>query len=287
MRMMLQALITLIERDEIYIGSESVKNKTILDLMRLQNSPGSTTETVNELAHILSRTVGERKAWHILKMVYNDYGHDMTSDERITYENIVIRLEEKLKQAGIPLGERIHSPLREEEEHIHFPSTPHSSSVTRQILERNNNSYSGADMVATITIPGRGPIVFGELANVSYSVFREKVPVRALGRVSMKGYTRGMRTITGILSFIMFDESIVYRCIEELNRYGYRMLMDEMPLFDITLTMANEYGSKSSLTIYGVTTYTEGMVMSINDMMTQNVYDFYALDIDPMAKITH
>jgi hypothetical protein len=145
-------------------------------------------------------------------------------------------------------------------------------------------SYSGTDMVCTINVPGKGPIVFGELSQISYSVFREKVPVRALGRVSMKGYTRGMRTITGILAFAVFDESIVYRCMQEIKQAGYRMLMDEMPLFDVTISMANEFGARSKMSIYGISTYTEGMVMSVDDIVTHNVYEFYALDIDPMQR---
>lgn len=151
--------------------------------------------------------------------------------------------------------------------------------------QKTFTSYGGTDMVCSINVPGKGPVVFGELSQISYSVFREKYPVRSLGRVSMKGYTRGMRTVTGIFGFTVFDESIVYRCMEEIKAAGYRMLMDEMPLFDITLSMANEFGSKSKMSIYGVTTYTEGTVMSVNDLFTQNVYEFYALDIDPMQRI--
>lgn len=140
-------------------------------------------------------------------------------------------------------------------------------------------------MVCSINVPGRGPVVFGELSQLSYSVFREKVPVRALGRVSGKGYTRGMRTITGIMGFTVFDESIVYRCMKEIKEQGYRMLMDEMPIFDVTVSMANEFGAQSRMMLYGVSTYTEGMIMSVDDIMTQNVYEFYALDIDPMHRV--
>jgi len=146
-------------------------------------------------------------------------------------------------------------------------------------------SYSGSDIVATINIPGKGPQVFGELSSISFSIFREKYPVRALGRISMKGFTRGMRTITGVMSFTMFDESIVLQAMEEVRKMGYNMMMDEMPMFDITISMANEFGSKSKQTIYGITTYTEGMSLSINSMLTENVYEFYALDIDPMRKV--
>jgi len=148
------------------------------------------------------------------------------------------------------------------------------------------STYSGADMVATLNIPGKGPIIFGELANISYSIFREKTPVRALGRVSMKGYTRGMRTITGILSFIDFDETIVYRAMEEVAMHGYKMMMDEMPQFDVTISMANEFGFRSSLTLYGITTYSEGKVMGVDNIYTGSAYEFYALDISPLTRVS-
>ncbi|MBO3794271.1 virion structural protein [Bacillus subtilis] len=150
--------------------------------------------------------------------------------------------------------------------------------------QKTFTTYSGTDMVCSINVPNVGPVVFGELSQISYSVYREKVPVRTLGRISMKGYTRGMRTITGILGFTTFDESIVYRCLKDIKDAGYRMLMDEMPQFDVTISMANEFGAKSKMSIYGVSTYTEGMVMSVDDIMTQNVYEFYARDIDPMQR---
>lgn len=152
-------------------------------------------------------------------------------------------------------------------------------------LRRVNTTYSGTDMVCTLNMPNEGPIVFGELSSLSYSIFREKVPIRALGHISMKGYTRGARTITGVLNFNLFDESIVYRCMKSLRDQGYRIIMDEMPLFDITISLANEYGSRSMMTLYGVSTYTEGMSMSIDDITTHDVFEFYALDIDPISKI--
>jgi len=145
-------------------------------------------------------------------------------------------------------------------------------------------TYSGADMVATINVPGKGPVVFGSLSSIAYSIYRAKYPVLTLGRITPKGFTRGIRQITGVMRFIDFDETIVYRCLEEIKNMGYKMLMDEMPMFDVTISMANEFGSKSKITIYGITTYTEGKTMDINEVRTENVYEFYALDVDPLTK---
>lgn len=144
-------------------------------------------------------------------------------------------------------------------------------------------SYSGSDMVAALELPGKAPLIFAELASIQYSVFRENQLVRALGRVTPKGVTRGARTISGVLSFIEFDSSIVYKALEEFYDLGYRPLMDEMPLFDITLSMANEAGQRSTFKLYGLSCYSEGGLKTIDALVSRVSYEFYALDLDPTA----
>ncbi|MGF0347585.1 hypothetical protein ACQR3P_28505 [Rhodococcus sp. IEGM1300] len=151
----------------------------------------------------------------------------------------------------------------------------------------NNNSYSGTDMVATIQLPGGKAMILGELASVNYSVYREKTLVRALGYVRPKGVTRGQRTISGILEFTNFDSSVAYKVLSEYYEMGYHVLMDELPQFDITLTMANESGQRSVFRIYGISTFTEGSMMSIDQLTTRSSYEFYAMDIDPMAPLQY
>lgn len=149
----------------------------------------------------------------------------------------------------------------------------------------NYNSYAGADMVCTIDVPGEKPLILGELSELSYSIFRSKTPVRALGTIRAKGFTRGMRIISGILTFSVFDQSIPAIVMKKMNKAGYDILMDEIPLFDITVSMANEYGSRSKFVIYGVTTTTQGMVTGVNDIYLQTAYQFYALDISDIKKV--
>lgn len=153
--------------------------------------------------------------------------------------------------------------------------------ITQEALQ--NSSYSGADMVATIQMPGGKAHILGELASINYSVFREKTLVRSLGSVRPSGITRGQRTISGVLEFVNFDRSVAYKLMAEYFDMGYHILMDELPQFDITITMANETGQRSVFRIYGVSTFTEGSMMSIDQITTRSSYEFYALDIDPMA----
>ena len=147
------------------------------------------------------------------------------------------------------------------------------------------NTYSGTDMVCSFDIPGERPIILGELSEMSYSIFRSKTPVRSLGFVRPKGFTRGMRMVSGILTFSVFNESAPRIIMEKMNKAGYDILMDELPTFNITTSLANEYGSRSKFVIYGVTTTTEGMVAGINDLRIQNAYQFYALDISDMKAV--
>lgn len=62
----------------------------------------------------------------------------------------------------------------------------------QSIFSESYNSYAGTDIRAMISMPaadGRKPILktLGNLQTISYSIFREKYPVRALGHVGEKG----------------------------------------------------------------------------------------------------
>lgn len=145
-------------------------------------------------------------------------------------------------------------------------------------------SYSGADMVCSVDIPGQTPYIIGELTELSYSIFRAKTPVRSLGFIRSRGFTRGMRVVSGILTFGVFDQSIVDKLMRNMNEAGYDILLDELPTFNITISFRNEYGSRSKLVVYGVTITTEGMVTGINDIYLQKACQFYALDVSELKK---
>lgn len=149
-----------------------------------------------------------------------------------------------------------------------------------------NNSFSGADMVATMTISGtentNGSHVLGSIQTLSYSIHQEKQPIRSIGNINAKDYVMGPRTIAGSLVFAVFDRHFAYAAMADIKREykNYHFLADELPPFDITITYANEYGANSKLALYGVRLVNEGQVMSINDIYTENTYQFVATDID-------
>lgn len=51
---------------------------------------------------------------------------------------------------------------------------------------------------------------------------------------------------------------------------------DEIPPFDVTITMKNEYGQAASMAIYGVEILNEGMGLSIDDLTTEKACTFVA-----------
>lgn len=168
---------------------------------------------------------------------------------------------------------------------------------TKTDYQKTYNSYSGSDIVAAINLPiFSAPIIIGDLQTVSYSIHREVVPVRALGKINPIGFTNGQRTIAGSLIFTVFDRNIVYKIlnkVKDLKDVGLSsvdkevqsILMDEMPPFDIIITMANEYGQKSRLVIKGIVIVDEGQVMSIEDMITENTMSYLATDIEVLNTI--
>ena len=150
-----------------------------------------------------------------------------------------------------------------------------------------NESFSGCDMVATILMPnnngGNTVYAIGELQTVSYSIHMDRRPVRNIGNINVKDYVMGPRTIAGSLVFAVFNKHFANKIASDISKQykpGYAFLIDELPPFDIVISMANEYGLRSKLVIYGVRLVNEGQVMSINDVYTENTYQFVATDLE-------
>lgn len=131
--------------------------------------------------------------------------------------------------------------------------------------------------------------VLGEMQTVSYSIHMDKSPVRSIGSVNAKDYVFGPRTIAGSLVFAMFNRHIAHEILLKANesasggQTGQMIVMDELPPFNVTISMANEYGKTARLAIYGIRIINEGNVMSVNDVYTENTYQFVATDIEYLS----
>ena len=168
--------------------------------------------------------------------------------------------------------------------------------TTKNYLERldSYNSYSGCDITATVQItshPGLKDKVYtlGSLQTISISTHQDKRPVRSIGNINAKEYTMGQRTIAGSLVFAVFDKHFadqIFKDSLEASNIGTStiILPDELPPFDITISYANEYGHASKMRLYGVRLINEGQVMSVNDIYTENTYQFVATGLEPLNK---
>lgn len=157
---------------------------------------------------------------------------------------------------------------------------------------QTNNTFSGCDMVATVTMrTDKGEVTryIGSLQTVSISTSQNKVPVRCLGDINAKDYVDGPRTIAGSLIFTVFDEHWTTEFRKALIEFGvyknHHILADEMPPFDITINFENEYGYGSYMAIKGVRLLNEGQTMSINDIYTENTYQYVAMDLKYMESM--
>lgn len=150
-------------------------------------------------------------------------------------------------------------------------------------------SFSGADSKVSIAFKGGTPIAIGEAQTVTYSMFRPMTPVYNLGSPKPGGFVRGPRTIAGSIIFTVFDRHVLISALH--NAYSQYdpdcldgpILSDELPPFDLQITFLNEYGQSAFLAIHDIRITSEGQVMSIEDMITENTMQYVASDITVMT----
>lgn len=142
-------------------------------------------------------------------------------------------------------------------------------------------SFSGTDTLAFILMPGSNPVCIGSLTTISYSMFRNKKPVINIGRTNINGVTRGSRIFAGTMIFTLINQHWLRELQEELDWLGNfeELKVDELPLFDIMIVSANEYGSYVTMYIYGIDFTDEAQTISVEDLFTENTFSFVARDI--------
>lgn len=137
-------------------------------------------------------------------------------------------------------------------------------------------------------------IELGDLQTISVSTYREKNAVRAMGISHIKGYTRGPRTIAGSMIFTVFEQHPLRRLIISMSQHGLLqdpmfntelnfLMPDQLPPIDMTAIFANEYGSLSKFTLLGVEFVNDGVTYSIEDIMTEQVIQFVARDLEVLT----
>lgn len=148
-------------------------------------------------------------------------------------------------------------------------------------ISKYYKSFSGTDTLAFILMPGSTPVVLGSLTTISYSMFRNKKPVINIGRTNINGVTRGSRIFAGTMVFTLINQHWLKELQDQLEwlREFEELKVDELPLFDIMIVSANEYGNYVSMYIFGIDFTDEAQTISVEDLFTENVFSFVARDI--------
>ena len=148
-------------------------------------------------------------------------------------------------------------------------------------ISKYYKSFSGTDTLAFIMMPGSTPVVIGSLTTMSYSMFRNKKPVVNIGRTNINGVTRGARIFAGTMIFTLINQHWLKELQEQITWLsGFEELkVDELPLFDIMIVSANEYGNYAHMYIYGIDFTDEAQTISVEDLFTENTFSFIARDV--------
>ena len=209
---------------------------------------------------------------------------------KITDDKISLLIK-KLSQYKIKVEDTKEDKQDKKEEDIK-PAVNYNTSSSDYLYK--NVSYSGTDIVVTAQLCiGNTKSEFmtmGSLQTITYSVYDRMEPIHSLGNVNAKDYVHTHRYIAGSMVFAVFDQHWAKEFIEKYCKSAgiaesEKILTDEIPPMNITISMGNEYGSSSRTALYGVRLFNEGMTMSVNDIYTEHTYQFVALNIDYLENV--
>lgn len=136
------------------------------------------------------------------------------------------------------------------------------------------------------------------LTSISWSIHRGKSTPRNLGRPAPSVRARGSRTVAGTMIFTVADhhpllnlipaDQSAFRKLELVNnqkQWRPIVLADQLPPFDLTVVLTNEYGNSAILIIYGVEIVDEGSVLSTDNLLTEVTLQYVAVGMDPIQEI--
>lgn len=152
------------------------------------------------------------------------------------------------------------------------------------------------------------PRTLTELQTISIQTHTDKQPVRSLGHSYPKGYTSGAKLVAGSMIFTIIKEHPLVRVIDTVNAgrnydplisdqifkdpkqtsydgFSTSATVDHLPPMNITIIGVNENGNAVNMNLYGVQFINDGIVLSIQDMLTEDTVSFVAQDIDIMRTL--
>ncbi len=121
---------------------------------------------------------------------------------------------------------------------------------------------------------------------------RTKSMVTSQGRANGRGFTRGVRVVTGVMVFSQGDRSPFSilsdnHIKKKIAPYGLASNPDELPPFDLLLAYVGEDGDASYRTVRGVEIVQGQGTDSVDDVNPNESYSFVALDISGLTPLKH
>ena len=134
-------------------------------------------------------------------------------------------------------------------------------------------------------LPNTAPITLGNLTTFSYSSYRIKKPISTIGAINTKGVAKGGRVIAGTMVFTLMNKNWINELVDSVpwlsSMSDEIIYSDELPLIDLMIISANEYGKNSFMLVYGVDLTDEAQVVSVNDLYIENTFSFIAREVRP------
>jgi len=158
------------------------------------------------------------------------------------------------------------------------------------------HTFNGTS-VSVVAMLGNSVTELDGMVSLSWSLHREKIPLRLVGKVSPTSRGKGSRTVAGTMVFTLTDHHPLLDLLPgtlpiakpgegvDTKNFTPMLLSDEFPPFDINVIMTNEYGFATMLTIYGVEFQDEGGVISVDNVLSELVLQYTAFTMDPLIQV--
>jgi len=220
---------------------------------------------------------------------------------RLLYENDIIVYNYDLGIRDIDINTGNYNSIRGSETNAKDHSI-HKPIVGQFVLNNNNikpaygRTFTGTDMKVLVSL-GNTVTPIKNMTTFTWSVHRGKGVGRPVGRPGSLGRSKGPRTIAGTMIFAVTDHEPLLDIIPSTaptrrldrtgwNQKGYRSVImpDDLPPFDITVVMGNEYGAYAILTVYGIEIIDYGGQYNVDNLMNEHVYQYTAAGMDPIVE---
>ncbi len=158
-------------------------------------------------------------------------------------------------------------------------------------------SFSGTDVEAYI-IQGNNYYKLNSLSTVSFQVNEMRNPVRRLGYSIPVGFTKAIRTIAGTLVLTVLKDHPLKELLVSIEntqdetetnckvRSGSQSILSNKE-FDLLLHYQSEGHQEfySEFKIKGINLISQSLVTSVNDMVTEMIFQFMAKDYEDFVLV--